>query len=131
MSRNIPQRFNARTAKLVGSSYFLLLGLTNLVATFIFAEIRMLDTITLVVCILPFLINRKLFHLLFGIITALIAIYLTIAGLTFMINPAVHTSTISFLMGFLLTGSALLASLLLIFSGSSDGDLKLYALNKV
>lgn len=130
MGPDIKQRISIRTAKLVGSIYFLLLGLINFVATFMYAEVRLLDAITAVVCVLPFLIKKKMFLLLFGIMTAFISLYGMFAGLVFIADPQVQTSKISFLMGFLLTGSALSASLLLILAGISDENLKLSSLNK-
>ena len=130
MGIDIKQLISVRTAALVGSIYFLLLGLINFIATFIYAEIRSLDIITAVVCILPILTRNKTFLMSFGIVTAFISLYLMFAGLVFMADPRVQTSNISFFMGFLLMGSALLSSLLLIFAGISDENLKLNSINK-
>lgn len=123
MGINIKQLISVRTAILVGSIYFLSLGLINFVATFIYAEIRTLDTITLLVCVLPLLIRNKKFLLLFGIVVAFISLYGMFAGLVLIADPRVQTSNISFFMGFVLTGSALLSSLLLIFAGISYENL--------
>ncbi|MEO6915819.1 MAG: hypothetical protein ABI151_09365 [Chitinophagaceae bacterium] len=109
-----------KTATLIGTIYFLLLGLINLVATFIYAEVRSLDLIITVVCFLPLLVPKTMFLLVFGIVAALISAYLILAAMSFSLDQKVQTSKISVLMGFLLLGSALLASLLLIFSANSS-----------
>ena len=124
MVTNTEQRI--RIAKLVGSWYFLLLGLVNFIATFIYSEIKWLDSITLAICILPLLINKKIFLLIFGIVAAFISFYLFLACLAFSLNPEVQTSQISFFMGFLLTGSALFSSLLLIFVGHTFATYKVF-----
>ena len=130
MISNLEQHISVKTARILGSVYFFLLGLINFVATFIYAEIRLLDLITVVVCALPFLMRKKMFLLVFGIVAACISVYGTVGGLVFLRNPQVHTSKIAFFMGFLLTGSAFLSSLLLIFAGSSDENLNPGSLSK-
>ncbi|MBE7169003.1 MAG: hypothetical protein INR73_00335 [Williamsia sp.] len=124
MKHLIEQRISAKAAKLVGSVYFLLLGLTNFVATFIYAEVKPLDSLTAVICALPFLIRKKMLLLVFGAVAAIISAYGAFACLIFSVNPQVQTSKIAFLMGFLLTGSALVSSLLLIIAGTSNENVK-------
>lgn len=113
-------RLSLKTARMIGSFYFLLLGVINLVATSIFAEIHALDLITAAICTLPVLINNKMFLTMFGLVAGLISFYLFFAGLSFSLEPNTQTSKVAFAMGFLFIGSAFAASVLLIYSGKAE-----------
>jgi hypothetical protein len=109
---------NSQRAKFIGSIYFLLLGLINFVATFLNSEVRSIDTITLLACILPLAIGKKWFLFLFGVLGVFISTYVIIGGLVVTLRGPVQTSGISLVMGCLFIVSMLLVSLLLIYASS-------------
>ncbi len=111
---------NQKVAKLIGAIYFLILGVLNFGATLIFAEIRILDIVILALACLPLLINRNYFYFSFGILAAIIALFLGYACLTFNLDPAIGTSGFSYFMGYLLSASLLVASFLLVYGGSQS-----------
>jgi hypothetical protein len=106
-----------KTAKLVGSIYFLGLGLINFCATYYYAKIHLLDFIILSFGFLPLLINHRIFLLLFGLLAGFISLYMGFACLTFNLNPEIHTSQTSYNMGYLLAVTSFLSSLLLVYVG--------------
>lgn len=105
-------------AKLIGSMYFLLLGLVNFGATWAFAEINNLDIVILAIVCLPLIVNKDYFYFSFGVLAGLIAFFLGFACLTFNLDPTIGTSAFSYFMGYLLSVSMLAASFLLIYGGS-------------
>ena len=106
-----------KAAKLVGSMYFLMLGLINFCATLFYSSIYLIDFIILLFGFLPLLVNRRLFFLSFGLLASFISLYMGFACLTFNINPEIHTSQASYNMGYLLAVSSFLSSLLLVYVG--------------
>lgn len=107
-----------KTAKLIGAIYFLLLGLVNFGATWIFAEINNLDVVILAIACLPLIVNKDYFSFSFGSLTAFIAFFLGYACFTFNVDPNISTSAFSFFMGYLLSVSMFAASFLLIYGAS-------------
>jgi hypothetical protein len=106
-----------KTAKLVGSMYFIALGLINFCATFYYAKINLIDFIILSFGVLPLLINHRLFFLIFGLLAGFISLYMGFACLTFNLNPEIPTSQTSYNMGYLLAVTSFLSSLLLVYVG--------------
>ncbi len=106
-----------KTAKLFGSMYFLALGLINFCATFFNAKINPIDFIILSFGLLPLLVNKKLFFLIFGLLGCFISLYMGFACLTFNLNPRIHTSQISYNMGYLFAVTFFFSSLLLVYVG--------------
>ena len=117
-----------KTAKLVGSLYFLGLGLINFSATIFYSKIYLIDFIILSFGFLPLLVNRKLFFLIFGLLAGFISLYIGFACLSFNLNPEIHTSQTSYNMGYLLAVTSFLSSLLLVYVGlpaKEEGVIKL------
>lgn len=112
---NIKQVF--KTAKFVGSTYFLMLGVINFSATSFYSKITPVDFIILSFGFLPILINKKLFYLVFGLLASVICLYMGFACFTFNLNPNIHTSQTSYNMGYLFIITCFLFSLLLVYSG--------------
>jgi hypothetical protein len=105
----------------MGSLYFILLGITNMVATMLLSDLHTVDFIILAVTCIPVIINSNVVYLLFGIMGAFISLYMGIAGLAFNVNPAVvHTSQLDFVMGYLLAISCFIASSLWIYAAVND-----------
>jgi putative exporter of polyketide antibiotics len=106
-----------KAAKLVGALYFLGLGLINFCATFFYSQIHLLDVIILSFGFLPLVIKHRSFSLIFGLFAGFISLYLGFACFTFNLNPQIHTSQTAYNMGYLLSVTAFLSSLLLIYVG--------------
>jgi membrane-bound ClpP family serine protease len=107
--------------KIAGVSYFALLGLINMVATFYFSSLGPVDFIILILCALPMLFSRR--NLLLqaaGFLGLFISLYMGFAALTFNSNPASTTSQTEFNMGYVFIVSCLLASIALIVAGSQS-----------
>lgn len=107
-----------KTAKLIGAMYFLLLGLVNFGATWMFAQINNLDIVILAIACLPIIINKDYIYISFGALSTFIAFFLGYACFKFNVDPNVSTSAVSFFMGYLLITSMLVASFLLIYGAS-------------
>lgn len=105
-----------KTAKQIGAIYFMFLGLVNFGATLILAEINSLDVVILALACLPLVVDKNYFYFSFGVLAAVLALFLGFACLTF--NPTIGTSAFSYFMGYLLCISLLVASFLLIYGGS-------------
>ncbi|MEJ7691708.1 hypothetical protein [Daejeonella sp.] len=125
--KNLSEEQKLKRAKLIGSVYFLLLGLINFGATLYFSNIYVIDYAILLLGCLPILINRKPFYLGFGIVAGLISLYMAFAGLIFNFNPEIKTSQVAFNMGYLLAFSILFSSILLVYVGSGSIYTKLAA----
>jgi hypothetical protein len=109
------QKLNA--AKLVGSVYFLGLALINFCATFYYSKIHLIDVIILSFGFLPLLIKHRSFSLIFGLMAGFISLYMGYACLSFNLNPQIHTSQTDYNVGYLLSVTAFLSSLLLVYVG--------------
>jgi len=106
-----------KAAKLIGSVYFLGLALINFYATFYYSKIHVIDVIILLFGFLPLLIKHRSFSLIFGLFAGAISLYLGFACFTFNLNPQIHTSQTAYNMGYLLSVTAFLSSLLLVYVG--------------
>ena len=117
------QRINR--ARIIASFYFILLGLINFLATALSNyEFNLRDSIVLLVVIAPALINNKSVYLIFGVLGALISLYIGIACLILNIQAYPTTNQFSFLMGYVLAISAFIASSLYIYSGLDHSKLE-------
>ena len=108
-----------KLAKLLGCLYFLLLGLINFGATPYYSSIHAIDFTILLLGCLPIIVNRKEFNLFYGIIAALISLYMFVAALNFNLSPEIKTTQLAFNMGYLLQFSMIICSCLLVFTGAN------------
>lgn len=105
-----------KLAQLIGSMYFLILGVVNFIATLLFAAIYPIDIVILILCYLPIIINNNLFLAIFGGIGILVAFVIGFACLAFNFDPSNSTSQFSLFGGYLLSASLFFASFLLIYA---------------
>ena len=118
------QNIKIKRLRLFGSLFFALAGIVNFVASSIYVGIQTLDIVILIVSILPLLIRKKMFLLIFGLFACFISLYMGYACLTFSLNPKIQTSDLDFFMGFSLSFFLLIASLALIYVGLPFSDKK-------
>ena len=107
--------------KYVATSYFVLLGLLNLIDT-LFSNINYIyfirDLIILISLSLPLLLNKRLFYLAFGLLAAIITLTILIVYI-FSRNPIKTDNSIwFFLLGCAVYCLGLLSSLALIYIGT-------------
>lgn len=122
------QDLKTEKLRLFGCIFFAVVGITNLFASITDNSFHTLDLIILIVSILPMLIRKKMFLLLYGIVSCFIALFIGYACLTFSLNPEVKTSLFTFFMGFLLSFLTLTASLALIYVGLQSSNEKEFSL---
>ena len=111
-----------KNAWLIGSVYFVLLGVINFSATLWNGKLGTLDLLILLMFVLPLLINKKTFSLLFGIIAGLISLYMGFAAFMFNLTPNIETSQTAFIMGYLFIAATLSACILLLYSSGSSSQ---------
>lgn len=108
-----------RKAKLIGSSYFIIVGLFSFIHTLIYTNDYWLrDLIILTILSLPLIINKRLFYLGFGLVSAPTLLIMLIL-FVFLQNPIkADTSPAVFFFGCLIFALGFLASLTLIHVGT-------------
>ena len=108
-----------RKAKFIGSSYFIIVGLLCLTDTFVNNRDYILrDLIILIILSLPLIINKRLFYLGFGLVSAPTLLIMLIL-FVFLQNPIkADTSPAVFFFGCLIFALGFLASLTLIHVGT-------------
>jgi len=115
MNNSIEQKI--KNARVIASSYFILLGLINLFTnTLSDYQIIMRDSILLLVFISPALLHNKSVYLVFGSLGAIISLYIGIACLILNIQAYPTVNQISFLSGYALAIFTFTASSLYIYS---------------
>ncbi len=113
-------KFNElQKTKFIGSSYFIAVGLINLIDTLVNRNNYILrDFIILAILCLPLIINKRLFYLGFGLVTAPVTLVMLIL-FVFLQNPfKTDIYPQFFFFGCLIFTLGLLASLTLIHVGT-------------
>jgi len=105
-------RKKIRKAKLIGSGYFILLALINLIGSAAYNYFDWSSPIILTITCLPLLINKRQVYLLFGIFYSLIMAYL---GLAILIEGI--AGLLPLIMISLITLLGILCSALMAYSG--------------
>lgn len=110
---------NLQKAKFIGSSYFIVVALFSFIHTLLYSSDYVLrDFIILIILSLPLIINKRLFYLGFGLVTAPTLLVMLILFL-FLQNPIkADTSPAVFFFGCLFFFVGLLAALTLIHIGT-------------
>ena len=110
---------NLQKKKLIGSSYFIIIGLINLIETLVNRNDYIVrDLIILMILSLPLIVNERLFYLGFGLITAPTLLVILILFI-FLQNPfKTDIYPQFFLFGCLIFTLGLLSSLILIHVGT-------------
>lgn len=120
---------NGKKALLMGCLYFVVLALINLLTMLIDNQVTPIDLIILLITALPLLINKKIFSLFFGGLGVLFSLYILIAILIVHTNPEInHLSKLPILIGYLFAGMTIIASLLLVYSGTYSTEKNRFSL---
>ncbi len=111
-----------KTLKWIAITYFVLLGVVNLVATWINTQaLWAIDYVILLGALLPLVLNSVWFHTAYGILGITISLVIGLVCLSFNLNPeAVHTSQAEFAAGYLLAGVTFACSLALVYAAVSE-----------
>ena len=122
---------NPSKLKYLAASYFVLLGLLNLIDTLLSTisyHYSIRDLIILISLSLPMLINKRLFYLAFGLLAAIISLMILIVYL-FSRNPIkTDTSIWFFLIGCVVYSLGFLSSLGLVYVGTYTNEKKRFKL---
>lgn len=106
-------------AKFIGASYFIIVGLFSFIHTLLYTRDYVLrDLIILIILSLPLIINKRLFYLGFGLVTAPTLLVMLILFVLLQNPIKSNTSPAVFFFGCIFFSLGLLASLALIHVGT-------------
>jgi len=114
-----PKFSNLQKAKLIGSSYFITVGLVNLIETLFNRNDYILrDFIILIILSLPLIINKRIFYLGYGLIAAPVLLVMLILFVSLQNPFRTDIYPPIFIFGCLIFTLGFLASLTLISVGT-------------
>lgn len=104
-------------AKIVGSGYFILLGLIYTVMEMVSGDFALMDLSVLLWVCLPVLLNKRWLHLIFGSLNLIIWSY---AGMAILVNGVSEVWSLVIISG--VTLLSIVAALMLIYSALSISE---------
>lgn len=102
--------------------FFIGLATLNLILTVMNVGVRLFDLLILILVVVPFIMNKRKIFLLFGFLSGLTSLYMTVGCLIFSLNPDIQTSAMEFFMGFVLSIMSLTFSIGLIYVGIQGSE---------
>lgn len=111
-----------KNLKWIAIGYFVIVGVVNLIATWINTQaLWTIDYALLFGALLPLVLNRVWFHTAYGILGITISLVIGLVCLSFNLNPEVtYTSQTEFAAGYLLAGVTFACSLALVYAAVSE-----------
>lgn len=110
---------NLQKAKLIGSFYFIIVGLFSFIHTLLYTnEYWLRDLIILIILSLPLIVNKRLFYLGYGLVAAPTLLIMLILFIFLQSPLKTDITPPVFFFGFLFFTLGFLASLLLINVGT-------------